>query len=42
MKEPNVSVCVLQDTEIHFCLNGNFLAKGDIVSGDHTTECDDG
>lgn len=42
MKEPNVSVCVLQDTEIHFCLNGVFQAKGNIVSGTQKAECIDG
>mgnify|MGYP002619935573 CR=1 FL=1 len=42
MKEPNVSVCVLQDYEIHFRLNGVFHAKGDNVSGVQTAECVDG
>lgn len=42
MKEPSVNVCVLQETAIRFSLNGDFLAKGDIVSGSQMAECKDG
>lgn len=42
MKEPNVTVCILQEAEIHFCLNGSFKAKGSSVSGFQCAECVDG
>ena len=42
MKEPNVSVCILQDSEIQFNLNGDFSAKGNIVSGQQSVLCVDG
>jgi SpoIID/LytB domain protein len=42
MKEPNVSVCILQDCEILFNLNGEFTAKGNIVSGQQSVLCVDG
>ena len=42
MKEPNVSVCILQDSEILFNLNGDFSAKGHIVSGQQSVKCVDG
>ena len=42
MKEPNVSVCILQDSEILFNLNGEFSAKGNIVSGQQSVQCVDG
>ena len=42
MKEPNVSVCILQDSEILFNLNGEFSAKGNVVSGQQSVQCVDG
>ncbi len=34
MKEPEISVGIVNAEEIHFSLNGCFFAKGEIVSGD--------
>ena len=32
MKEPEISVGIVNAQEIHFTLNGNFFAKGETVS----------
>lgn len=34
MKEPEISVGIVNAQEIHFALNGNFFAKGETVCGD--------
>ena len=34
MKEPEISVGIVNAQEIHFTLNGNFFAKGETVTGD--------
>lgn len=35
MKEPEISVGIVNAQEIHFSLNGNFFAKGETVCGEH-------
>ena len=42
MKEFKVSVCVLQATKLSVGLNGNFMAKGETVSGTQIVEYKDG
>ena len=34
MKEPEISVGIVNAQEIHFSLNGNFFAKGETVCGE--------
>mgnify|MGYP007028317162 CR=1 FL=1 len=34
MKEPEISVGIVNAQEIHFSLNGNFYAKGETVCGE--------
>ena len=34
MKEPEISVGIVNAQEIHFTLNGNFFAKGETVYGE--------
>ena len=42
MKEPEISVGILNAQEIHFNLNGRFLAKGESVDGKQTVCFDEG
>lgn len=42
MKEPEISVGIVNAQEIHFTLNGNFFAKGETVSGDQVVSFSEG
>ena len=42
MKEPEISVGIVNAQEIHFTLNGNFFAKGETVSGDQAVSFSEG
>ena len=42
MKEPEISVGIVNAQEIHFTLNGNFFAKGESVSGDQVVSFSEG
>lgn len=42
MKEPEISVGIVNAQEIHFTLNGSFFAKGETVSGDQTVSFSEG
>ena len=42
MKEPEISVGIVNAQEIHFTLNGNFFAKGEIVRGEQTVAFSEG
>lgn len=42
MKEPEISVGIVNAQEIHFTLNARFLAKGETVSGDQAVSFDEG
>ena len=41
-KEPNVSVGIMSAQQIDFSLGGNYIAKGEVVSGKQSAECSDG
>ena len=40
--EPSVQVGIMSARTLHFCLHGNFMAKGRLVTGEQTVECVDG
>ena len=42
MKEPEISVGIVNAQEIHFTLNGNFFAKGETVSGNQVVSFSEG
>ena len=42
MKEPEISVGIVNAQEIHFTLNGNFFAKGETVSADQVVSFSEG
>ena len=42
MKEPEISVGIVNAQEIHFTLNGNFFAKGETVSEDQVVSFSEG
>jgi len=42
MKEPEISVGIVNAKEIHFTLNGNFFAKGETVSGNQQVSFSEG
>ena len=42
MKEPEISVGIVNAQEIHFTLSGNFFAKGETVSGDQAVSFSEG
>lgn len=42
MKEPEVSIGIVNAQEIHFTLNGNFFAKGEIVLGEQIVHFSEG
>jgi len=42
MKEPEISVGIVNAQEIHFTLNGSFFAKGETVSGDQMVAFSEG
>ena len=42
MKEPEISVGIVNAQEIHFTLNGNFFAKGETVTGDQKVAFSEG
>ena len=42
MKEPEISVGIVNAKEIHFALNGSFFAKGETVSGDQQVAFSEG
>ena len=42
MKEPEISVGIVNAKEIHFALNGCFFAKGETVSGDQQVAFSEG
>lgn len=42
MKEPEISVGIVNAQEIHFALNGNFFAKGETVCGDQVVSFQEG
>lgn len=42
MKEPEISVGIVNAQEIHFTLNGNFFAKGETVSDDQVVAFSEG
>lgn len=42
MKDPEVSVGIVNAQEIHFSLNGNFCAKGEITSGEQVVMFSEG
>ena len=42
MKEPEISVGIVNAQEIHITLNGNFFAKGETVNGDQTVSFSEG
>ena len=42
MKEPEISVGIVNAQEIHFALNGNFFAKGETVCGDQVVTFNEG
>ncbi|WP_300727771.1 SpoIID/LytB domain-containing protein [uncultured Bacteroides sp.] len=42
MKEPEISVGIVNAQEIHFTLNARFLAKGETVTGDQIVSFDEG
>ena len=42
MKEPEISVGIVNAQEIHFTLNGNFFAKGETVTGDQAVSFSEG
>ena len=42
MKEPEISVGIVNAQEIHFSLNGNYLAKGETVCGDQVVTFNEG
>ena len=42
MKEPEISVGIVNAQEIHFTLNGNFFAKGETVSADQIVSFSEG
>ena len=42
MKEPEISVGIVNAQEIHFSLNGNYFAKGETVCGDQVVTFNEG
>ena len=42
MKEPEISVGIVNAQEIHFSLNGNFFAKGETVCGEQQVAFSEG
>ena len=42
MKEPEISVGIVNAQEIHFTLNGNYFAKGETVDGDQVVSFSEG
>ncbi len=42
MKEPEISVGIVNAQEIHFTLNSHFLAKGETVTGEQTVSFEEG
>ena len=42
MKEPEISVGIVNAQEIHFTLNGNFFAKGETVNGNQVVSFQEG
>ena len=42
MKEPEISVGIVNAQEIHFTLNGSFFAKGETVNGDQVVSFSEG
>ena len=42
MKEPEISVGIVNAQEIHFALNGKFFAKGETVCGDQVVSFQEG
>lgn len=42
MKEPEISVGIVNAQEIHFTLNGSFFAKGETVNGDQAVSFSEG
>ncbi|MEG1579645.1 MAG: DUF4922 domain-containing protein [Bacteroidaceae bacterium] len=41
-EEPNVSVGIMSSPQIEFSLNGNYIAKGEVVNGEQKAKCCDG
>ena len=42
MKEPEISVGIVNAQEIHFTLKGNYFAKGETVDGDQVVSFSEG
>ena len=42
MKEPEINVGIVSAKEIHFTLNGHFIAKGETVSGNQVVSFSEG
>lgn len=42
MKEPEISVGIVNAQEIHFTLNSHFLAKGETVTGNQVVSFEEG
>ena len=42
MKEPEISVGIVNAQEIHFTLNSHFLAKGETVTGNQVVSFSEG